>query len=195
MDEVLIGIDEAGMGTLAGPMTAALVVIDRSRVPKGVRDSKKLTDESREELAAKIMDTAITYLIVNRTVELVDKYGISACWDGAMSELAIHAEAVNELGGYRAKIILDGNRLVPGHPKVVPIVKADATHPAVSAASILAKYHQCCWMDDYHLLYPRYRFCDHRGYGTAEHIRLLKEHGPCPVHRKSYRPVKRLLSR
>lgn len=195
MGKILIGIDEAGMGTLAGPVTAAVVVIDEDDVPPGVRDSKAMGDEQREELAAKIMDAAFAFKTGFRTPDLIDRSGISACWVGLMQELACYGDMVNSLSLCGAEIIVDGNRFIPGYPKVRPIVKADATHPAVSAASILAKYVQCCWMDDYHKEYPRYGFNHHRGYGTQEHMFTLKEFGPCPIHRKSYKPVKRLLSR
>jgi len=190
-DGLLIGIDEAGMGTLAGPMTAAVVIIDADLVPAGVRDSKAIAEEQREELAGKIMDAALVYKIVHRPADLIDAKGLSFCWKEAMKELAkvgmlFHRQA--------AEMVVDGNRFIPDFRYVVPVVKADVTHPAVSAASILAKYHQCGWMDDYHLEYPRYRFDRHRGYGTADHLRALKEFGPCPIHRRSFKPVKALLS-
>lgn len=189
MDKILIGIDEAGMGTLAGPLTAAVVVIEESRVPRGVRDSKKIGEEQREELAALIMDVADYYKVVAVEPAEVDERGLSDCWRRAVRSVAVAARI---MAGSDCGIILDGNRLV-GLPYVQPVVKADATHPAVSAASILAKYTQCCWMDDYHAEYPGYGFDRHRGYGTANHMKRLKELGPCPIHRKSFNPVKALL--
>lgn len=191
MAKMLIGIDEAGMGTLAGPVVASVVAIAEDQIPAGVRDSKKLTDDGREELAALIMEKAFAYKTATRLPELIDKFGLSACWRGVIVELAIFIKAARELHGFpEAEIILDGNRLIPGHPYVKPVVKADVSHPAVSAASILAKYTQCCWMEDYHLEYPRYGFDQHRGYGTKKHIARLKEMGPCPIHRKSVKPVR-----
>ena len=190
MGQILIGIDEAGMGTLAGPMTAAVVVIEEDHVPAGVRDSKKLGEEQREELAALIMDEALFYRVVVRTPEEIDERGLSACWESAVREL-IASISVIKLSK-RHEAILDGNRTV-GVAHVRPVVKADDKFPAVSAASILAKYTQCCWMDDYHLEYPGYGFDRHRGYGTSVHKRRLEELGPCPAHRKSYKPVKEAL--
>lgn len=191
MAKILIGIDEAGMGTLAGPVVASVVAILEVLVPAGVRDSKKMTDDGREECAALIMEQSFAYKTAIREPHLVDEFGLSACWRGAIVELAIFIDVVRKLHGFpEAEIILDGNRLIPGHPYVKPVVKADDTYPAVSAASILAKYTQCCWMEDYHLEYPRYGFDRHRGYGTAEHLKRLKEMGPCPIHRKSVKPVK-----
>lgn len=191
MADVLIGIDEAGMGTLAGPLTAAVVVIEESLVPTGVRDSKKLSEEQREELAAQIMDAAIWYKVTTRTASKIDAEGLSPCWKDAVREVALQARIMRM--PEKEEMILDGNRLID-LPYVRPVVKADDKFPAVSAASILAKYTQCCWMDDYHLEYPGYGFDRHRGYGTVDHLKRLMELGPCPIHRKSFKPVKKALS-
>jgi len=190
MAEILIGIDEAGMGTLAGPLTAAIVVIKADKVPIGVKDSKKLREEQREELAALIMDAAEHYEVVAIGPEEIDRYGLSWCWLGAIKQIAMRTHIMR--APEEVDYILDGNRLVELR-YVKPVVKADDKYPAVSAASILAKYTQCCWMDDYHLQFPEYGFDQHRGYATAEHKRKLKELGPCPIHRKSFNPVKTLL--
>ena len=192
MDKILVGIDEAGMGTLAGPMTASVIVIRESQVPTGVRDSKKLSEERREELAALIMDAAEYYKTAVMDPRRIDEDGLSICWweaTRALAKTAYH-EYVGEIDDF--EIIIDGNRLI-GLTYVRPVVKADVTHPAVAAASILAKYTQCCYMDDYHLEYPKYGFDHHRGYPTVTHKQALKELGPCPIHRKSFKPIKRLL--
>jgi ribonuclease HII len=191
MADILIGIDEAGMGTLAGPLTAAVVVIEASLIPVGVRDSKKLKEEQREELAAQIMDAADYFKVIAVEPADIDKDGLSASWMHAVKGVALAARIMRM--PEKEEIILDGNRLV-GLPYVRPVVKADDKFPAVSAASILAKYTQCCWMDDYHLEYPGYGFDRHRGYGTVDHMKALKELGPCPIHRKSFKPVKKALS-
>jgi len=187
MATILAGIDEAGMGTLAGPLVAAVVVIEASRVPMGVRDSKKLSNDQREELAALIMAEAEFYNVVAVGPAVVDRAGLSPGWLRAVREVALQAHRM-----YDGEIILDGNRLVD-LSYVRPVVKADDKYPAVSAASILAKYTQCCWMDDYHLKFPAYGFDQHHGYGTVNHMKVLKEVGPCPAHRKSFGPVKKLL--
>lgn len=197
MSDILVGIDEAGMGTLAGPLTAAIVVIKADKVPVGVRDSKKLKEEKREELAALLMDAAEFYKVVAVSPEEVDRDGLSWSWRRAIRDVAMAAylhldleEALWRESG--SEFILDGNRLV-GLSYVRPVVKADDKYPAVSAASILAKYTQCCWMDDYHIQFPGYGFDQNRGYGTANHLQKLEELGPCPIHRKSFQPVKRAL--
>ena len=191
MPNILAGIDEAGMGTLAGPLVAAVVVIEASRVPKGVRDSKKLSNDQREELAALIMDAAEFYKVAVVGPAAIDQNGLSDSWLGAVRKVARSAHHVRG-HLYDVEIILDGNRLV-GLPYVRPVVKADDKYPAVSAASILAKYTQCCWMDDYHLEFPVYGFDQHHGYGTVNHMKALKEVGPCPAHRESFGPVRKLL--
>lgn len=190
MSDILVGIDEAGMGTLAGPLTVGVVVIEATKVPPGVRDSKKMSEEQREEVAALIMDAAEFYKVIAVEADAIDRDGISRCWWSAVRGAAIAARVM--CGLHDDEIILDGNRLV-GLPYVRPVVKADDQYPAVSAASILAKYTQCCCMDDYHLEYPEYGFDRCRGYGTAQHMKKLKEYGPCPIHRKSFKPVGSLL--
>jgi ribonuclease HII len=192
MPDVLIGIDEAGMGCLAGPLTAAIVVISEDKIPQGVRDSKKLTEARREEFADLIMNAAQFYKVISVSPNDIDTYGLSKSWKEAVRGVAIAAHFICNHTIGEEEYVLDGNRLV-GLPYVKPIVKADATYPAVSAASILAKYVQCGWMDDYHEMYPGYGFDQHRGYGTANHIQKLKELGPCPIHRKSFKPVKKVL--
>jgi len=132
------------------------------------------------------MAVAAFYQVKIYDADTIDTAGFSVCWKCGVEVLA---EAVHK--NYPDKIILDGNRLVR-LPYVVPVVKADATHLAVSAASILAKYTQVCAMEDIHRKYPKYGFNIHHGYGTADHKKKLKELGPCPEHRKSFRPVKNL---
>jgi len=185
---MLIGIDEAGMGTLAGPATAAVVVLADDAQIKGVRDSKKMTSEQREEVAAKIMEVALFYQISHRNSDEIDRLGLSKCWLSMTEALAAaaHARYPSE------KMIIDGNRCL-GLRYVTPVVKADATHLAVSAASILAKYYQVCAMEDLHRLYPQYNFLTHHAYGTSQHLALLKKFGPCPAHRRSFRPVKKVI--
>jgi ribonuclease HII len=190
---ILIGIDEAGMGTLAGPMTAAAVIIDEDRIPKGVKDSKQIREIKREELASKVMDNAIAYKIVVKTVKEVNDLGISPCWQNAMLELAKFVDDVNRKENFKSSIIMDGNRFIVGAPYVTPVIKADVSHAAVSAASILAKYMQCGWMDDYDVQYPQYNFKFNRGYGTNQHLRILRKIGPCIAHRVGYQPIKKLL--
>ena len=190
MHEILIGVDEAGMGPWAGPLTVGVVVLPENVVIPGVQDSKKLKDEGRENLVDSIHQTALFYYVLATGPENIDQFGISACWNGLVRQVIDKAREHFP----DARTIVDGNRIVPFVKNYCPVVKADDKYQCVSAASILAKYHQCGWMDDYHLEYPQYGFNKHRGYGTVQHKKALEIHGPCPAHRKSYKPIKKLLS-
>ncbi len=186
--KVEIGIDEAGMGPAAGPMTMAVVAVPVTVPLGGVMDSKRLNDAKREDLVDLIHAAALFRKVIAVAPEDVDRLGISRSWRETARTLAIaaHKEFPDET------IILDGNRLI-GLNYVEPVVKADDKYPAVSAASILAKYMQSCWMDDYHEVYPEYGFDKHRGYLTKQHQEALAAHGPCACHRTSFNPIKRLL--
>lgn len=186
---VSIGIDEAGLGPIAGPAVFSVVVLPSDVSFRGkVRDSKKLNEPQREELVDDIWSAALFYKTLVIEPHTIDDRGVSAIWTDAVRMLAemAHERFPSE------QVVLDGNRLV-GLDYVLPIVKADDKFLSVSAASILSKYTQCCWMDDYHVEYPDYRFDQHRGYATQLHIRKLEEFGPCPAHRKSTGPVKKVL--
>jgi ribonuclease HII len=179
-----IGIDEAGMGPIAGPMVIALVALPDGAVLPGVRDSKKLTDNQRENLIDLIVDTALYWDYVIFSSEQIDNRGLGQCWKAGMVALAQKARK-----SFSDEMILDGNKFI-GLPYVRPVIKADDTVLAVSAASILAKFAQSDAMDDYHKRYPQYGFNKHRGYLTAEHQKSLQRYGPCLIHRVSTKPVK-----
>lgn len=183
---VSIGIDEAGLGPLAGPIVGSVVAFPGDLRIDGVMDSKKMTAKQREALVDEIMDKALYWRTLTAMPSVIDNKGPHGAWEMVIVGLAKGARAVFP----KSTIILDGNKLV-GLPYVKPVVKADDKVPSVSAASVLAKYTQCCWMDDYHLEYPQYSFDRHRGYGTKLHLQKLEEHGPCPIHRMTFKPVKR----
>lgn len=187
---ILIGLDEAGLGPWAGPLTAAVVVLPDDVNLKGVRDSKKMSEEQRENAVDLIHEQALHYEAFAMEPEMVDRFGAGPAWKHIMRGLAQRARKKFP----DARIIVDGNRLITGIGNQQPIPKADDKFTCVAAASILAKYAQCLWMDDYHSMYPQYGFDRHRGYGTPQHKQALERYGPCPIHRKSYKPIKRLLS-
>lgn len=191
MHEIMIGVDEAGMGPWAGPLTVGVVVLPVDVVIPGVKDSKKIREETREDLVDLIHEAALFHQVIGIGPAMIDRLGISTVWDSTVKSVIDQAR---EHFPY-ARTIVDGNRCVPHVKNYCPVVKADDKYQAVSAASILAKYHQCGWMDDYHSMYPQYGFNKHRGYGTAQHKKALEAHGPCPAHRKSYKPIKALLAR
>ena len=186
--KIMIGIDEAGCGTLAGDFFMSIVALPESATLPGVKDSKLLTDAKREDLVDSIWDAAVWHMTVDRPPWDIDKYGLGEVWRQEVCRLATLCHRQFPDG----TIILDGGRGV-NLPWVKPVVKADSKYLAVSAASILAKYSQTCCMEAHDKRYPQYGFLAHKGYPTKDHLAALKEHGPCLIHRMSYKPVQRVL--
>jgi len=173
------GIDEAGRGPLAGPVVAAAVILrPRSRI-RGVADSKVLSPEKRAALSG---------------IGWADRAEIDALNILQATFLAMR-RALLAMTIIPDHVLVDGNRLpsMRGLGRDVTaraIVGGDATEPAISAASILAKTARDSYMDHMDTLYPAYAFASHKGYGTARHQRLLELHGPCPLHRRSFAPLR-----
>ena len=181
------GVDEAGRGPLMGPVVAAAVILDDLNPIKGLADSKKLTALQRGKLYDEIRAKALCCSIAMATVEEIDQLNILQATMLAMKR------AVEGLRLKPHKALVDGNRLPALSMLAEAIVKGDATVPAISAASILAKVTRDRWCFDYDLQYPQYGFAGHKGYGTAAHLLALREHGACPQHRKSFAPVAAVL--
>ncbi len=181
------GVDEAGRGPLAGPVVAAAVILDDLQPIKGLADSKVLTASRREKLYDEIRAKALCCSIAMATVEEIDSLNILQATMLAMRR------AVEGLRLKPVKVLVDGNRLPTLSILAEAIVKGDALVPAISAASILAKVHRDRWCEQFHLEYPQYGFAGHKGYGTAEHLAALREHGACPQHRRSFSPVAEVL--
>ena len=183
----MAGVDEAGRGPLAGPVVAAAVILDDLNPIVGLADSKVLTAPRREFLAGQIKAKALCFCIAQASVEEIDRLNI------LQATLLAMRRAVQGLRLRPAKVLIDGNRIPVLDVLAEAIVKGDATVPAISAASILAKVHRddlCETMDQ---LYPVYGFAQHKGYGSAQHLAALRLHGPCTVHRKTFRPVSTML--
>jgi ribonuclease HII len=184
---LVAGVDEAGRGPLMGPVVAAAVILDELNPIMGLADSKKLTALRREKLYDEIRAKALCCSIALATAEEIDSLNI------LQATLLAMKRAVEGLRLKPNKVLVDGNRL----PTLVilseAIVGGDALVPAISAASILAKVHRDRWCAEFHLEYPQYGFAGHKGYGTAEHLAALREHGACPQHRKSFAPVAEVL--
>jgi ribonuclease HII len=184
---LVAGVDEAGRGPLMGPVVAAAVILDELNPIQGLADSKKLTALRREKLYDEIRAKALCCSIALATAEEIDSINILQATMLAMKR------AVEGLRLKPNKVLVDGNRL----PTLVilseAIVGGDALVPSISAASILAKVHRDRWCAEFHLEYPQYGFADHKGYGTAEHLAALREHGACPQHRRSFAPVAEVL--
>jgi ribonuclease HII len=179
----IAGIDEAGRGPWAGPVVAAAVVLDPSDIPKGLNDSKLLRPEARERLALELADCAEVGIGI-ASVERIDRDNILVATLWAMAEACAALRLPPDLA------LVDGNRAPPLCCPVETIVDGDAQVVSIAAASIIAKVKRDAIMRDLGLAYPAYGFAQHKGYGTAAHRAALTAHGPCPVHRRSFKPIR-----
>lgn len=184
---IVCGVDEAGRGPLAGPVYAAAVVLNPRRPIDGLDDSKALTAARREALAELIRSRARAWSIGVASVAEIDAINILQA-----SMLAMQ-RAVAGLGMVPDLVQVDGNRSPRLACTVQAIVGGDALVPAISAASILAKTERDRVLCELHVRYPEYGFDQHKGYGTAMHLQALTRYGPCPEHRRSFAPVRKLL--
>lgn len=182
----LCGVDEAGRGPLAGPVTAAAVMLDPERPINGLRDSKKLSAVARERLADEIRQHAVAWCVAEASVAEIDQLNILQATMLAMQR------AVAGLGRPPDEVMVDGNRCPNWTWRSQAVVKGDDKVAAIAAASILAKTARDQYMCRLHDDYPAYGFAKHMGYGTAAHLAALKAHGACPQHRRSFAPVKSL---
>ena len=180
----LCGVDEAGRGPLAGPVTAAAVMLDPARPIAGLRDSKKLSAAARERLADEIREKAAAWCVAEASVAEIDTLNILHATMLAMQR------AVAGLGRDPDEVLVDGNRCPQWAWRSQAVVKGDDKIAAIAAASILAKTARDAFMVRLHADYPVYGFAQHMGYGTAAHLDALKAHGACPQHRRSFGPVK-----
>ena len=184
------GVDEAGRGPLAGSVVAAAVILDPDRPIIGLADSKKLSAKVRERLAAEIRTHALAWAIGEASPEEIDQINILQATFLAMRR------AIDGLSLIPAHALIDGNRVPQGLVcSAEAIVKGDAKEPAISAASILAKTHRDAQLLELDRVFPQYGFARHMGYPTAAHLQALREHGPSPVHRRSFGPVAQTLLR
>ncbi len=191
--EFVIGVDEAGRGPLAGPVVAAAVILCRPCVP-GLDDSKKLTREQRAVIEPRIRRRC-AYGIGVVEVEDIDRINIFQATMWAMTMAVVRL--VEALGREPDAVLVDGNLTPHGRQPdwrwpARAIVGGDASERCISAASILAKEHRDRIMRDYHRSHPHYGWETNVGYGTPEHLTALREHGPSPLHRRSFAPVAQL---
>ena len=187
MTILVCGVDEAGRGPLAGPVYAAAVILDPGRPVVGLADSKKLSERSRERLAREIRERALAFGIASASVEEIDSINILQATMLAMRR------AVEALEVQPAEALIDGNRCPSLAMPARAIVRGDATEPAISAASILAKTARDAEMRRIHEAFPQYGLDRHKGYDTAAHRAALSLYGPAWFHRKSFAPVRTLL--
>lgn len=187
MIHLVCGVDEAGRGPLAGPVYAAAVILDPARPIVGLADSKRLSERKRERLAVEIREKALAFGIAWASVEEIDSINI------LQATLLAMRRAVEALAVQPVEALIDGNRCPPLAMPARAIIRGDATEPAISAASILAKTARDAEMRRIHETYPQYGLDRHKGYDTAGHRAALMLHGPAGFHRRSFAPVKALL--
>ena len=184
---LVAGVDEAGRGPLMGPVVAAAVILDDLHPIKGLADSKVLTALKRDKLYDEIRAKALCFSIAQASAAEIDEINILQATMLAMKR------AVEGLRLKPAKVLVDGNRIPTLVIVAEAIVGGDALVPAISAASILAKVWRDRWCQEMDLAYPQYGFASHKGYGTAEHLAALRQHGACPEHRRTFSPVAQVL--
>ena len=177
--KLIAGMDEAGRGPIAGPVTAACCIPDLSSIISGINDSKKLSPKKRNELYEAIIGNAIGFRIIDVDEKEIDETNILVATKKAMRT------AVAELTPAPEILLVDAVKEDFGIPSRA-IIHGDALSYCIGAASILAKVHRDRLMDEYAEKYPEYGFEKHKGYGTAYHIEMLKKYGPCPIHRKTF---------
>jgi ribonuclease HII len=182
---IVCGVDEAGRGPLAGPVTAAAVILDPENIPGGLDDSKKLSRTAREELFATIMATSHVG-VSSVSVQTIDRINI------LQAALQAMKQAVKKLARNPDVALVDGNRTPRLLCSCELIVDGDALSLSIAAASIIAKVTRDRLMISLDRAYPAYGFANHKGYGTKQHLEALQIHGPCPAHRKSFNPVREL---
>jgi len=186
-NKLVCGVDEAGRGPLAGAVFAAAVILDPANPIAGLRDSKKLSETKRDQLAIEIKKHALAWCIAQASEQEIDQINILQATMLAMQR------AVEGLSIKPELALIDGNRCPVLTMSSQAIIKGDDKVEAISAASILAKTARDAALMDLHRQYPQYAFDQHKGYPTALHLERLREHGVSPVHRLSYAPVRALL--
>lgn len=180
--KLIAGMDEAGRGPLAGPVVVACVVmpLGKDDIIEGVNDSKKLNEKKREMLYEKITQKAICYSISTVDHKTIDEINILQATKKGMSE------CVKKLTKKPDIVLVDAVSNLDIDCEMLPIIHGDALSYSIACASIVAKVTRDHMMLEFDKLYPQYNFKKHKGYGTAEHIRLLKEFGKCPIHRETF---------
>jgi len=183
---VIAGVDEVGRGPLAGPVIAAAVILDPEQPIYGLADSKSINEKKREKLAQEIMLKSRAWAIARAEVYEIDELNI------LQASLLAMCRSVDALNIKPGLVLVDGNHCPEMELPVKAIIKGDTKVAAISAASIIAKVARDREMTDLDHEYPGYGFAVHKGYPTMAHIQALKQLGACPIHRRSFAPVKNL---
>jgi len=183
---LVCGVDEAGRGPLAGPVFAACVILRHDDPIEGLADSKILSHERRQELAVQIRSRAAGWAVASASVEEIDRLNI------LRASLLAMRRAVEQLTIEPQEVLVDGLHCPDVRFPARAIVDGDALVAEISAASILAKVARDALMVEMHALYPDYGFARHKGYSTRQHLEALRRFGVCPIHRRSFAPVRSL---
>jgi ribonuclease HII len=183
----IAGVDEVGRGPLAGPVIAGAVILNPERPIMGVKDSKQLTAPVRERLAAKIQERAIAWALGRAEVEEIDELNIF------QASLLAMQRAITALSIVPSLVLVDGKHCPPAPCPIHAVVKGDQKIVAIAAASIVAKVARDAEMVELDKRYSGYGFEAHKGYPTRMHLAALEKLGPSPIHRRSFRPVRRCL--
>ncbi|MFU2046656.1 ribonuclease HII [Avibacterium gallinarum] len=186
--ELIAGVDEVGRGPLVGAVVTAAVILDPNNPIEGLTDSKKLSHKKRLSLAEEIKQKAKAWALGRAEPEEIDELNILHATMLAMQR------AVNQLKITPHFVLVDGNRIPPLPMPAQAVVKGDSLVAEISAASILAKVARDLEMEELDKRYPQYAFAQHKGYPTKLHLEKLAEHGPLPQHRRSFAPVKKLIT-
>jgi len=182
--KLVAGVDEVGRGCLAGPVVAAACILDLTKpLPKGLNDSKQLTRPQREEISEKLKRRCLAFAVGQVEAEEIDEINILQASIKAMQK------AVEALTPAADFLLIDADRIRQSPLPQLPIVHGDALSASIAAASVLAKTYRDDLMRKYHDEYPHYNFLTNVGYGTRSHWDGLKKHGPCSLHRRSFRGV------
>lgn len=182
---LVAGVDEAGRGPLAGPVVVAAVILDPARPISGVGDSKRLSEKRREALFPLIQAQALAFHVHIVGADMIDSINIFQATMHGMREAVIGLAIAPTLAR------VDGNKIPPDLPCAAEAwVGGDGRDAAIGAASILAKVTRDHYMLELHQRWPQYGFDRHKGYPTPQHLAALREHGPCPEHRRSFAPVR-----
>ena len=183
-DRTLVGIDEVGIGCLAGPVVAAAVILDPANPICGITDSKKISEQRRKALADQVMANAVDWAIGQASVSEIDQHNILRA-----SHLAMQ-RAYGDLKSDATLVLVDGNKSPYFPVESKAVIKGDETVLAIGAASIIAKVFRDGLMEELGKKYPDYDFEKNKGYPTKSHMKTLRAIGPCAQHRNSFAPVK-----
>ena len=183
-DRTLVGIDEVGIGCLAGPVVAAAVILDPAKPIYGITDSKKISEQRRKALADQVMANAVDWAIGQASVSEIDQHNILRA-----SHLAMQ-RAYGDLKSDATLVLVDGNKSPYFPVESKAVIKGDETVLAIGAASIIAKVFRDGLMEELGKKYPDYDFEKNKGYPTKSHMQTLRAIGPCAQHRNSFAPVK-----